>query len=263
MPRPLLPPRGVFVPASILYDKSITSAVRDTWIQLRGLAYGQLETPSLSFPQLSEILDKSQSTLYGHMTILRARDALRWRSARDGTFIVSFPEAIDGIQDSENLEKPDSLTPPDKSPKSTRGRKELQSPEFQKSGKSTRKEKPPTIPENVMKPFVNTLADVTGADLKLNYGRLAKEAKDLHNAGYTAQQVAMVYGKGQVWYTHDWRGQKGKKPEIGQIRHTISELLENQNNPPPQPKNGATPDEPNSFRAAIMASKEKFKHGDA
>ena len=243
MPRPLLPPRGVFVPTSILYDLNISPAVRDTWIQLRGLAWGQPETPELSFPQLVELLEKSKSTLYGHMTILRARGALRWRSASDGTFIVSFPETIDGVQDSENLEKLDSLNPPsNKSSISGGGIKDTQIPEIQKTGKSSKQNKPKkeTIPQDVMRPFVNTLAMVTGMDKELNFSRLAKEAEALIKAKYTAQQVAMVYGKGGAWFTHDWRGQKGNKPEIAQIRPTISNLWELKDQPAVT-NNGRTP----------------------
>jgi len=251
MPRPLLPPRGVFVPASILYDKTITSAVRDTWAQLRGLAWGQLETPPLSMTQLEELLGKSQSTLYGHMTILRARSALRWRSARDGTLIVSF-EDLENIQDSENLEKLDSLTLP-KLAKRVKGVKDSVSPTFQNSGKSKGKE---TIPENILRPFVNTLSDVTGLDRGLNYGRLAKEAKDLHKAGYTAQQVAIVYSKGGAWYVHDWRGQKGNKPGVGQIRQTVAELLEKKDLPA---SNNGLSEEPAGFAGlrAWLAEQEE------
>jgi hypothetical protein len=235
--------------------------------------------------QLAELLGKSQSTLYGHMAALRSRGALRWRSARDGTLIVSFEDLDEAQEDSEFLEnddedskileisdqdsrileKPDSLTPPNTDTESNNAVKETQIPIFQKIGKSTgKKKRAPAVPQSVLGPFVNTLADVTGMDRNLNYGRLAKEAKDLHISGYTAQQVAMIYGKGRTWYTHDWRGQQGRKPEIGQIRHTISELLENQNEPPPKKGRAvAAPEDSSSFRAAILASKEKFSHGDS
>lgn len=101
--RPLLPPRGLFVPTSILFG-DLPDTVRMTWMQLRALAWGQQETPPVSIGQLHQITGKSQSTLYGHMATLRDRDALRWRPAQGGTLIVTFPAETD--VNSENLELP-------------------------------------------------------------------------------------------------------------------------------------------------------------
>ena len=178
MPRSLLPPRGIFVPASILYDKSISPAVRDTWVQLRGLAWGQLETPSLSFMQLVDILDKSQSTLYGHMTILRARGALLWRSARDGTFIVSFPEDEEIIQYSRKLElndqqlNPSELADESKALEDQELKTKLESEvktvgdSFQKIGKLEGKEKPKrkksTADERTNHPAIQAVFGILG-----------------------------------------------------------------------------------------------------
>jgi hypothetical protein len=62
-------------------------------------------------------------------------------------------------------------------------------------------------------------------DKKLNYGRLALEAKELHLAGYTAEQIRQAYGSGGKWFTTDWRGRKGELPALGSIRPTIKALL--------------------------------------
>ena len=91
MPRPLLPPRGIYIPTTILYNRELSPTVIHTWIQLRGLAWGQDETPELSILQLSELTGKSRSTIFGHMALLRQWGALRWRSSDDGTLIVTFP----------------------------------------------------------------------------------------------------------------------------------------------------------------------------
>ena len=122
MPRPLLPPRGIFVPTTIMYNHDYSPTVIHTWIQLNGLAWDRSETPQLSMNQLSEITGKSHSTLYGHMALLRSWGALRMRNSEKGTFIVSFtadsgeftlesdshPEQSDSeFPDSRNLEKPD------------------------------------------------------------------------------------------------------------------------------------------------------------
>ena len=47
MTRPLLPPRGVYVPARMIYDNQLPPALILTWIQLRGLAWGGMVTPPL------------------------------------------------------------------------------------------------------------------------------------------------------------------------------------------------------------------------
>ena len=118
MPRPLLPPRGIHVPTTIVFHRDLSPSVIHTWIQLRALAWGQDETPQLSIPQLSELTSKSRSTIFGHMALLRQWGALRWRSSENGTLIVAFPVDtvefyLDGdflapeseILESKNLEK--------------------------------------------------------------------------------------------------------------------------------------------------------------
>jgi hypothetical protein len=115
MPKPLIPPRGVFIPTNVAYNLNISPVIRDTYVQLFGLAYGNIETPSISFEQLNEITGKGVSTLRGHLTILRNRGVLRWRTAQDGTIIVSFPKGAskgqaffdEQLPDSQNREKYD------------------------------------------------------------------------------------------------------------------------------------------------------------
>ena len=92
MARPLLPPRGVHVPARMIYCPQLSPAVILTWIQLRGLAWGGMVTPPLRMQELTALTGKSQASIYGHMTLLRSISALSWRSAEQGTIIVSFAE---------------------------------------------------------------------------------------------------------------------------------------------------------------------------
>jgi hypothetical protein len=110
MPRPLLPPRGVFVPSELIYNPDLSSHPLRTWIQLRGLAWGKSETPQLSMSQLQELLSRSRSTIYGHMALLRSWGALRWRPSENGTLIISFPDSLplesDTVSKSRKLEKP-------------------------------------------------------------------------------------------------------------------------------------------------------------
>jgi hypothetical protein len=91
MPRPLLPPRGIYIPTMMIYNRELSPTVIHTWIQLRGLAWGRDETSQLSMLELSDLTGKSRSTIYGHMVLLRKWGALRWRSSDKGTFIVAFP----------------------------------------------------------------------------------------------------------------------------------------------------------------------------
>ena len=91
MPRPLLPPSGIYIPTAMIYHPEFSPTVIHTWIQLRGLAWGRDETPQISMLQLSELTGKSRSTIFGHMALLRSWGALRWRSSEMGTLIVTFP----------------------------------------------------------------------------------------------------------------------------------------------------------------------------
>ena len=101
MPRSLLPPKGVIIPPNIAYDTTMSPAARDTYMQLRGLAWGKLETPKMSLEELSMITGKSRSTIYGHLAYLRDRGVLRYVNADDKTLVVSF---IDEPVQSKNLE---------------------------------------------------------------------------------------------------------------------------------------------------------------
>lgn len=103
MTRSLKPPRGAEMPTAMLYDHTLPASAKITWLQLRGLAWGQMTTPPLSMDALRELTGHSQSTLYGHLTLLRTRNCLSWQTAEKGTLIVSFEPAF---QDSRKLETP-------------------------------------------------------------------------------------------------------------------------------------------------------------
>lgn len=95
MPRDFLPPNGIMVPSTLLYDKTLQPVVRDTWARLRGFAWGRSETPELNMDQICDLLEMKRSTLYGHLSILKARAALQWRAVGNSTIIISFAEAAD------------------------------------------------------------------------------------------------------------------------------------------------------------------------
>ena len=84
-------------------------------------------------------------------------------------------------------------------------------------------------------------------DKKLNYSRLSKEGKTLYAAHYTAEQIRQVFGPGGKWYLYDWRGKKGDMPQLGHIKATIKELLNN------------TGRKPNPNDSAIERAKARLK----
>jgi hypothetical protein len=115
MPRPLLPPKGVFIPTFMIYHRSLPPSLLQTWVQLRGLAWGRTVTPCMPFKEIAAIIGKSPSTLYRHMSQLRNLAALSWRTTVSGSIIVSFSQQpsnppsgnMDGITlNSQNRELP-------------------------------------------------------------------------------------------------------------------------------------------------------------
>lgn len=88
MSRKLLPPRGIFVQTEIIFDSSLSPALRDTLIQLKALAWGKEETPAFSVSEFAKLTAKSDRSIYGHLASLRDKGALRWRTSEMGTIIV-------------------------------------------------------------------------------------------------------------------------------------------------------------------------------
>ena len=105
-------------------------------------------------------------------------------------------------------------------------RKEINNePPKSQNGKSkSNTAKKDTIKAEVLNVYVSVLAQVTRMDMGLNYSRLAREAKALHQAGYTAAQLQAAYGPGGAWWRDDWRGKQGQAPQLGIIRSTIAGL---------------------------------------
>ena len=90
MVRPLLPPRGVFIPTRMIYNLQLPPAAILTWIQLRGLAWDGTVTPPLRMQELAALTGKCRATIFGHMSRLRDMAALSWRTTEQGTIIVWF-----------------------------------------------------------------------------------------------------------------------------------------------------------------------------
>jgi hypothetical protein len=92
MTRSLLPPRGVHVPTYLVYDPLMPPALLQTWIQLRGLAWGRTVTPPVRMQDLATLTGKCSATIYKHMAQLRLLSALSWRTSGLGMIVVSFSD---------------------------------------------------------------------------------------------------------------------------------------------------------------------------
>jgi hypothetical protein len=87
-----LPPRGVFVPTSMLFHSELPSSVLLTWIQLRALAWRGWSTPPMSLPEFASLLGIHPSRLEKHLDHLQSVSALKLRSINSGKLVVSFPQ---------------------------------------------------------------------------------------------------------------------------------------------------------------------------
>jgi hypothetical protein len=90
MPRPLIPPRGVFVASHLLFDERLTPTVRDTLVQIMALAWSSPDhcTPPLALDTLARLTHKSPRRLKGHIAVLRNNlAALRLQHAGDGQVV--------------------------------------------------------------------------------------------------------------------------------------------------------------------------------
>jgi hypothetical protein len=85
-----LPPRGVFVPVRLAYDRRIGANALRTWICLRGLAWRGGETPPLSIEEIAQLVGKSHSAMYAHLALLRNRNARMWEAAGRGKIRLRF-----------------------------------------------------------------------------------------------------------------------------------------------------------------------------
>jgi hypothetical protein len=105
----------------MIYKSQMPAAVFLTWLQLRGLAWCGLDTPSLCMQELVDLTGKSMATLTRHLDHLQLMHALRWHSPEPGKLIVTFPKIPptmlvpleSNFQNCkiENLKKPPSLNP--------------------------------------------------------------------------------------------------------------------------------------------------------
>jgi len=114
MTRPLLAPRGIFVPTHIIFHSQLPASVRVTWIQLRCLAWDGWSTPPLTLPELASLLGIHPTRLYRHLSQLKRITALSWRTDNNAKLILSFPgEPHDPPQKHVELTTSPAVTAPD------------------------------------------------------------------------------------------------------------------------------------------------------
>ena len=90
-----------------------------------------------------------------------------------------------------------------------------------------KKRKPRKKPTNDYTPLAYALADVCAIDFEANKPILFAEAKRLSVATPTptSHLVKLHYADGGSWYTQDWRGKRGNRPTLGQVRLTWAQLV--------------------------------------
>jgi len=108
--RPLLPPRYVNCPVDLIFDLDIPAGIKETFLQLRGLAWDSNETPRMLWSDLTRITGKPQSTLYNHLADLRNRGWLLFSSAGKSFVIVVFRENGNLSQNLELVNEEVNLT---------------------------------------------------------------------------------------------------------------------------------------------------------
>lgn len=112
MTRPIIPPRGIFVPTRLL-EARINGPMLATAIKLLALTWGRPggDTPELTWEFLSEYTGLKRSQLYGHLTQLASMDICAWISRRRGSLIVQFKPGYysNSVVTDELSEKSDNL----------------------------------------------------------------------------------------------------------------------------------------------------------
>lgn len=71
-------------------------------------------------------------------------------------------------------------------------------------------------------PIAAALSEVTGMSLESNKEKVFREAKLIvRDPRVTAEEIRQQFSPGADWYRFDWRGKKGQRPILTQVRETI------------------------------------------
>jgi hypothetical protein len=240
MSKSLLPPTGIMVSTAMLFDCSISPALRDTWLQLRALAWGSRETPEMSMSQLETLTGKKSRTLYLHLKEARERNLLTWRAGAKSTVIVSFPTDDELCK---ILQQPHVFNPHDSIDNNT-----IKDCRLQKNANDT-------CPQEWMKSLYELCGQGNGASTSPGMRkRISNTGKALLAGGSAIEDVAKF---GSWWYANDWRGKRGQSPTPEQIGDSWH-IFKNGNGhyAPPQAQH-KTPGQILSERDALIAQGER------
>jgi hypothetical protein len=87
-----LPPRGIFVPTTLIFHADLPPAPLRTWMQLRCLAWTGWSTPPLTMAELASRLGLHTSRLSKHLAQLSDDSALSYHLNCQGKIIITFPD---------------------------------------------------------------------------------------------------------------------------------------------------------------------------
>lgn len=93
MPRPLLPPRGLFISTRVLFNNQLPFCLKETLLMLMALTWSSPhhKTPLITYKLLEQLTGKPKRTLRGHLADLRTYQAvLRLQYAEAGQFIIEL-----------------------------------------------------------------------------------------------------------------------------------------------------------------------------
>jgi hypothetical protein len=138
--------------------------------------------------QICELLGLKRSTLYGHLSILKARVACSWRAVESKTIIISF--ACADAPQSRNLDKPYLSSDSNKDLESQIKNPPKKRRAVQKSGQSRNLDKPPAL--STMRQITDAYCELLGFkpdDWSQGEGSAAKSIGQT----YTVEQFREVY----------------------------------------------------------------------
>jgi len=84
------PPRGVFIPTTIIFNRILPPKVLFTWIQLCALAWDGGSVSGFTIQELALITGKSRTMIHRHLTQLSQSSTLQWSSAERGKVNLTF-----------------------------------------------------------------------------------------------------------------------------------------------------------------------------
>lgn len=132
MTRAAYPPKYVNVPVDVLLDRSIPAAVRDTYIQIRALAWasGYEKTPPFTFAVLAQMIGKDRSTVYEHVRLLGERSQLLFEDAGNSAYTFLFPSSysensynVEGVSSGSSENSEDAILSTSLNPINTKTKK--------------------------------------------------------------------------------------------------------------------------------------------